>query len=191
MPSKCSACGKTSRGDMPVAKINGEERIYCADCFWKLEKEYKSKKNCEECSHFSKDACKKKDVPLEAVTIGYSTYFVQAENCGWFNTDKQVAIDEIRKLELAGRYEDAAAEYERLGMPDESVQARKKIVPIDVNAQVKALVKQGKTVTFYCPHCGEQLKIGFKVAQIQKVCPKCSGDLEVVNLGKLINQHLA
>jgi|WetSurMetagenome_2_1015567.scaffolds.fasta_scaffold26073_3 hypothetical protein len=189
MPSKCYGCGKASRGDMPKAKVNGEERSYCADCLWKLDKEYKQKKNCDECAHFGKEKCKKTGKTLQATTIGFGIYFTEAENCRSYNTDQQVALEEIRQLELAGRFEDVVAEYERLGMVDEASEARKKIVPIDANALLQTLSKKGQTLTYYCCHCGEPLKIGAKSADPQTVCPKCGGDLEVINLGKLIKQH--
>ena len=76
-------------------------------------------------------------------------------------------------------------------MTDEAEAARKKIVPIDINAQIKALANKGQTITYYCCHCGEPLKIGVKATQIQTACPKCKGDLEIINLGKLIKQHSA
>ena len=174
---------------MPKVTIDGEERSYCADCLWKLDKEYKQKKNCEECAHFNKEKCKKTNKTLKPVTVGFSSYFPQAESCVFFTNDKQVVLEEIRKLELAGRFEDVVSEYERLGMADEAEEARKKIVPIDINAQIKVLTSKGQTLTYYCCHCGEPLKIGAKATEIQSCCPHCSGDLEVINLGKLIKQH--
>jgi NAD-dependent SIR2 family protein deacetylase len=176
---------------MPTVKIGREERSYCADCYWKIDKEYKGKKNCEECSYFSNEKCKKKGKPLEPVTVGYNTYFVQAEKCGDFSTDKEVALGEIKKLMAQGQFEEAALGYEKLGMDDEAEEARKKIPAPSVNseAQVKVLAKRGQTLTYYCPHCGAPLKIGAKAPLIQKTCPSCRGDLEVINLGKLIKQH--
>jgi len=190
---KCYSCGKESRGGMPTANIGGEERTYCADCYWVIEKEYKGKRNCEECSYFSNEKCEKKGKPLEPVTVGYNTYFVQAEKCGDFSTDKDVAVAEIKKLEAKGQYEEAVTGYEKWGMTEEAEEARKKMPApsIDANALVKNLVKKGQTLTYYCCHCGTQLKIGAKAPQIQKTCPSCSGDLQVINLAKLVKQHSA
>jgi NAD-dependent SIR2 family protein deacetylase len=189
--AKCYNCGKVSSGSMPTVKIGRQERSYCADCYWRIEKEYKGKKNCEECSYFSNEKCKKKGKPLEPVTVGYSTYFVQAEKCGDFSTDKEIALAEIKKLEAKGQYEEAAAEYENWGMAEEAEKARKKMPApsIDANALVKNLAKKGQTLTYYCCHCGAPLKIGAKAPQIQKTCPSCRGDLQVINLGKFIEQH--
>jgi DNA-binding transcriptional MerR regulator len=179
---------------MPTAKIGGKERTYCADCYWKIEKEYKSKKNCEDCSYFSKDRCKKNAQHLEPVTIGYNTYFVQAEKCSDFSTDKEIALKEIKKLEAQRQFEEAASEYEKLGMTAEAEEAKKKAKqtpehPIDLNAQIKNLSQKGQTITYYCCHCGAPLKIGAKAPKIQETCPKCNGDLQVINLEKLIKQH--
>ena len=195
--AKCYSCGKTSKGNMPTAKIKGEERSYCADCYWKIDKEYKSKKNCEDCSYFSKEKCKKKNKKLEATTVGYNTYFVQAETCGDFSTDKEVAIAEVKKLESQGQFEDAVLGYEKLGMNDEADEVRKKLGPTDtVDHQtaekelVRELSKKGRALTYYCPHCGAPLRLGALSPKIQETCPKCKGDLKVINLGKLIKQHL-
>jgi NAD-dependent SIR2 family protein deacetylase len=176
---------------MPTAKIGGTERSYCADCYWKIEKEYKGKKNCEDCSYFSNEKCKKKVKPLEQVTVGYNVYFVQAEKCGEYSTDKEVALAEIKKLEAEGKFEEAAAGYDRWGMGEKAEAARKKMPKPSFNADAlaKNLAKTGQTLTYYCPHCGSQIKIGAKTAQIQKTCPACKGDLTIVDLGKFIEQH--
>lgn len=194
MDVKCYGCGKTSKGNMPKAKIDGEERSYCADCYWKLDKQYKDKQTCEECAHFSDDKCKKTNEVLVPVTIGFNTYYVQAEQCKHFSSDKEAFIEEIKKLETAGKFDEAALEYEKLGMTEQAEQARKRIKPTtklhsDVTSQVQNLVKRGKTLTYYCCHCGVSLKIGAKSPKIQKTCPNCDGDLEVIDLGKLIKQH--
>ncbi len=79
-------------------------------------------------------------------------------------------------------------------MTKEAEAAEKKIKstakhPIDTYEQVQSLVRKGKTLTYYCCHCGTPLKIGVKSPKIQKTCPNCRGDLEVINLSKLIKQH--
>ncbi len=191
MPSKCYSCGKTSRGNLPTATIDGEERGYCADCFWKLEKEYQNKKSCEDCAYFSGDHCKKTDVYLTPMAIGFGSYFVQAENCNYFCEDKEAFLSEAKKLEAKGRYEEAACLYDRLDMPDKAEAARAKVTAAaaDIKALAKRLAENNQVLTYYCPHCGSPLKVGAKATQIQKDCPKCGGDLEVLDLAKLIEQH--
>ena len=188
---KCYSCGKESRGGMPTAKIKGEERTYCADCYWKIEKEYKSKKNCDECSYFAEETCNKKGKKVEAVTVGFTDYFVEAEKCRDFNTNKDVAVSEIKKLETQGKYKEAAASYDRLGLTAEAQSARGKMPTQsgDAEVMVRDLAKSGRTLTYYCPHCGAPVKIGAKSPQIQTFCIRCRGDLAVVDLSKLIEQH--
>jgi hypothetical protein len=178
---------------MPTAKIDGEERSYCADCYWKVEKQYKAKQSCEDCSYFAVDKCKKRGEKLEPVTVGYNTYFVQAEGCGDFSNDKDVVVAEIKKLEAQGKYEEAAAGYDRWGMREEANAAMSKArrPTVETVASVKTLMKTGQTVTYYCPHCGAQLKVGAKAPQVQKFCTRCKGDLSVIDLNKLIEQHAA
>ena len=188
---KCYVCGKESRGGMPTARINGEERTYCADCYWKVEKEYKGKKSCDECSYFAEETCKKKGGKVECVTVGFADYYPDAEGCGDFSTDKEVAVGEIRKLERAGKFDEAADAYARQGMSAEAEEARRKApTPAsDTEQMVKDLAKSGQTLTYHCPHCGTALSVGAKNPQVQKFCNKCRGDLSVVDLGKFIEQH--
>jgi hypothetical protein len=178
---------------MPTARIDGEERTYCADCYWKVEKEYKGKKNCDECSYFAEETCNKKGKKLRCVTVGFTDYFVEAEDCGDFSNDKEVAVGEIRKLEAAGKFDEAAEGYDRWGMTAEAEAARKKAptTTSDLDQMVKDLSKSGQTLTYYCPHCGMPLKVGAKNPQVLKFCTRCRCDLSVFDLGKFIEQHMS
>lgn len=191
MPVKCYTCSKTSRGKMPTATINGQERSYCADCYWKLQKEYQQKKTCEGCAYFAKDRCKKTKAILPAVTIGYETFFTGAEKCGSFSEDKEIVVEEAKKLMTQGKYEEAACEYEKLGMTEQAEKARKKITHTfaDVKTSLKTLTESGQTITYHCCHCGMPIKVGAKAPEIQKTCPRCRGDLEIIDMAKLISQH--
>ncbi len=189
--AKCYGCGKESKGNMPTAKIDGDERSYCADCYWKVEKEFKGLRNCEECSYFCEETCKKRGKKLKPVTVGYNLYFVEAEKCGDFSTDKDVALAEIKKLEAQGKFEEAASGYDKWGMDEQAEAARRKMPKpsVDVGARVKDLAKAGQTLTYYCPHCGAALTVGAKATQVQKFCTGCRGDLSIIDLGKFIEQH--
>jgi hypothetical protein len=176
---------------MPTARIDGDERSYCADCYWKVEKEYKGLRNCEECSYFCEETCKKRGKKIESVVVGFNTYFVEAEKCGDFSTDKEIALAEIKKLEAHGKFEEAASGYDKWGMAEQAEAARGKMPKPSVNTAVlvKNLARKGQTLTYYCPHCGTQLKIGAKATQLPKFCTTCKGDLTLLDMGKFIEDH--
>ena len=60
----------------------------------------------------------------------------------------------------------------------------------DVNTFIKQLADRGQTLTYHCCHCGAPLKIGTETSDVLKSCPHCEYSLEVIDLAKLIKQHL-
>jgi hypothetical protein len=137
--------------------------MYCADCYWKLQKEYNIKKTCEDCGYFDEESCEKTGRALVPVKAGFNTYFAQAETCRDYSTEQK-------------------------GKPaknKEKVNEEQK----EVAALVKKLSDKKQTLTYYCCHCGAPIKIGAKAPEIQDTCPRCKGDLEIVNLAKFIKQH--
>ena len=164
MKFECSGCKKSFSGSGLVVTANGEEKAYCADCFWVLRKEYDKKKTCEDCGLFEEESCKKTGVSLTPVKAGFNTYFVKAETCADYTTEKKGSPDKKKNKELSQTQKEAAA-------------------------LVKALADKGQTLTYHCCHCGVPLKIGAKASEIQKNCPRCKGDLEIINLAKFIKQH--
>ncbi len=165
MRFECGGCKKSFSGSgLVVSSTNGEKKTYCADCFWVLKKEYEKKKTCEDCGSFDEDSCKKNGGALVPVKAGFNTYFVQAETCKDFSTEKKANPDKKKDKELTP-------------MQKES------------DALIKNLSKKGQTLTYHCCHCGAPLKIGAKATEIQKTCPRCKGDLEIINLSKFIKQH--
>jgi DNA-directed RNA polymerase subunit RPC12/RpoP len=103
-------------------------------------------------------------------------------------------MSSINNLILAGRYEEAAQVYEKLGMLKEAGDTRRKgkdvtVLHIDVNALVKQLAERGQTLTYYCCNCGAPLKVGAK-NEVLKTCPNCGYDLAVIDIAKFINEHL-
>lgn len=144
--------------------LNGEQRAYCADCFWVLRKEYDKKKTCEDCGYLDAELCEKTGKALVPTKIGFNTYFVQAETCKDYTTEKKANPSEKKDKELT--------------------EAQKEAVTL-----VKNLSEKGQTLTYYCCHCGVSLKIGAKAPEIKKTCPRCSCDLEIINLAKFIKQH--
>ena len=169
MKFQCFSCTKSFGGTGLIVTMNGEKRTYCADCLWTLRKEYDQKKSCETCAYFNSDSCEKTSTELEPVKIGINTYFVQAEKCKDFSTEK--------------------IETHKTGQPKKK--EKEPTSPnVSVEDRVKKLVESGKTITYYCPYCGNPIKIGAKSPEIKKTCPRCSSDLEILNLSKLIKKHL-
>ena len=162
MRSECSSCKKSFSGAGIIVSQKNEEKIYCADCFWKIRAEYDKKKSCEDCSYFDQESCDKRGKPLIPVKAGFNTYFVEAETCRDFSIEQKESSK--KKIELTEERKEAAA-------------------------LIKTVSEKGQTLTYYCCHCGAPLKIGLKATRVQKTCPSCGGDLEIINLSKLINQH--
>src|SRR5208283_4290780 len=164
MRFECTGCKKSFSGSGLVVALKGQQMTYCADCLWKLRKDYDKKKTCEDCGYFDEESCKKTRAALVPVKIGYNTYFVEAETCKDYTTEKKAST--VKKKE-------------------------KEITPTqkETIALVKNLSDKGQNLTYYCCHCGTQLKIGARSPEIQKTCPRCKGDLEIINLAKFIKQH--
>ena len=162
MRSECYGCKKSFSGKGLTVTINGDERTYCADCLWKLQKEYSQKKSCEDCGHFDEESCEKNGRKLTPVHVGFNTYFVHAETCRDYSTHQRDSSK--KKNELSEEQKEASA-------------------------LAKKLAENGKTLTYFCCHCGAPLKIGAKTPEIQSTCPRCQGDLEIINMAKFIKQH--
>jgi hypothetical protein len=189
MKSTCQVCGAVFRG-VPLSTFkDGGQVEACPTCYQALEEEYKTN-SCQACVFFNVGSCELFDTELEEP-------YVQNVNCGYFTTDadpKNVAKTRIKKFEMTNRYEDAAKEYEKLGMPDKAEQTRKKakdksIQSLNVKELIEQLAQRGQILTYFCCHCGTPLKIGAK-NEIQKTCAKCHYDLTIIDIAKLIHQHL-
>jgi hypothetical protein len=187
--SQCQVCGVSFRG-IPLITVNeGKQVEACPACYKKLDEEYK-KKSCLACVFFNISSCELFSTELEEP-------YVNSATCGYFNTNPSpeiVAKARIKKFEMAGRFENAAKEYEKLGLTEKAQEAREnaKNLPApscDVDELVKQLAERGQTLVYYCCHCGKPLKIGAKQEPL-KTCPDCKCDLTVIDLAKLINQHL-
>lgn len=162
MRSECYGCKKTFSGQGLIVNLNGEDRTYCADCLWKVQKEYSQKKSCENCGYFDDESCEKRRKKLVPVKAGFNAYFVQAETCKDYSTEQKASSK--KKSELTEEQKEASA-------------------------LVKKLAEKRQNLTVYCCHCGAPMKIGAKSPEIQGTCPRCKGDLEVINMAKFIKQH--
>jgi hypothetical protein len=164
MRFECCGCEKSFSGSGLTVSLNGKEQMYCADCYWKLQKEYGKKKTCEDCGFFEEEVCEKTGKTLTPAKIGFNNYFVEAETCRNYSTEKKAGSTHKKDKMLTEEQKESAA-------------------------LAKALSEKGKTLTYYCCHCGAPLKIGAKVPEIQNACPRCNGDLEIINRAKFIKQH--
>jgi hypothetical protein len=162
MRFECGGCKKSFSGSGLIVNINGNEQMYCADCYWKLQKEYNQKKSCEDCGYFEEESCEKKGKVLAPAKVGFTNYFVEAETCKNFSTENKGS--KKKGKELTETQKEAAA-------------------------LSKTLSEKGKTLTYFCCHCGAPIKIGAKAPEIQNICPRCKGDLEILDLAKFIKQH--
>ena len=163
MRFECCGCKKSFSGAGLTVDIKGKDEMYCADCYWKLQKEYNQKKTCEDCGYFEEESCEKTGKKLIPAKVGYSNYFVEAETCKNFSTEKK-GISKKKEKELT--------------------ESQK-----ETTALVKTLTEKGQTLTYFCCHCGAPIKVGAKASEIKYTCPRCKGDLEILNLAKFIKQH--
>ncbi len=189
MKSQCEVCGASFRG-IPLNTVKDGKKVEaCPSCYKMLDEVYR-KNSCLACVFFNIDSCELFNTELEEP-------YLQKLKCEYFTDESdptKVARAKIKKFEMAERFEAAAEEYEKIGMTEKAEEARKRIkkqtVPeTDINVLFKQLSNRGQTLTYYCCHCGSQLKIGGK-NEILKTCPKCKLDLTVIDIAKLINQHI-
>ncbi len=190
MKSQCQVCHATFKG-VPLNTVkDGKQVEACPACYRTLEEEYK-KNSCLACVFFNVGSCELFGTELEEP-------YVQNAKCTFFNTDpddpQSIAKARIKRFEMTGRYEDAAKEYEKLGMQEKAEETRKRtkdtnVSQLSADELVEQLGKRGQMLTYFCCHCGTPLKIGAK-NDIQKTCPKCHYDLTVIDMARLINQHL-
>jgi hypothetical protein len=187
--SVCQVCGATFRG-IPLYSVSDGKRVeVCPPCYKKLDEAYR-KNSCLACVFFNVSNCELFNSELEEP-------YVKSATCSYFTTSKDpaaIAKARIKKFETTGRFENAAKEYEKLGLKGKAEEMRTKAEKVpppkyNVNELVEQLSERGQALTYYCCHCGEKLKVGAKHEPL-KTCPKCNCDLTVIDFAKLINQHL-
>ncbi|MCW4003340.1 MAG: hypothetical protein NWE95_05440 [Candidatus Bathyarchaeota archaeon] len=189
MKSNCQVCGATFKGIPLITVKDGKQVEACPVCFKKLDEEYK-KNSCIACVFFNMGSCELFGTDLEEP-------YVQNKNCDYFSTDPDptsMAKARIKKFELTGRFDKAAEEYEKLGMKEKAEEARKKVrdKPVrqsSVDEAISQLAERGQSLTYFCCHCGAALKVGAN-HPIQKTCPNCKYDLTVIDMARLISQHM-
>ena len=119
MKSTCPVCGQTYRGIALTTVKDAQPIEVCPTCYKTLDAEYR-KTSCLACVFFDSGACELFATELEEP-------YVASAKCGYFTTstdESAVARARIKKFEMSGRFEDAAREYEKLGMQAEAQEAR-------------------------------------------------------------------
>jgi len=189
MKSQCEVCGASFRG-IPLNTVKDGKKVEaCPTCYKALDEVYR-KNSCLACVFFNIDSCELFSTELEEP-------YLQKLKCEYFTDEPdptKVARARIKKFEMAGRFEAVAEEYEKIGMTKEAQEARNRIenqtTPnIGIDVLLEQMSKRGQILTYYCCHCGSQLRIGGKY-EISKTCPKCKLDLTVIDIAKLISQHI-
>ncbi len=168
---------------------DGKQIEACPNCYRKLDEEYR-KTSCLACVFFNASTCELFGTELDEP-------YVNSATCSFFTTDtnpEAASKAKIKKFEMSGRYEEAAKEYEKIGLNLQASEARAKsqnqpAPSNNVDELVSQLKGRGQTLTYYCVHCGESLKVGAK-QEPQTTCPKCKYDLSAIDMAKLINQHM-
>jgi len=162
----CQVCGQTYRGIALFTVQNGREVEVCPACYKTLDAEYR-KNSCLACVFFHMGNCELFGTELDEP-------YVQSARCEYFTTSKDAAVvTEMKNRAAVARKAFKEKPVEHLGL----------------EGLIAELGKRGQMLTYFCCHCGTGLKIGAK-QEIQKTCPNCKRDLSVIDLEKLISQHL-
>jgi hypothetical protein len=173
---QCDECGKRFLGSGLSLTLEGKQKTLCADCYGKTREVYDRKKNCDDCRHFDEECCELTGNKLEKNSIGYKDYFVQAEKCAHYT------VEEVESEE------NTTENLEKTG----HTRPREKETTVshtDVKNLVRQLADRGKTLTYYCCHCGASLRVGAESTEVFEICPSCGYSLEALDLAKLISQH--
>lgn len=106
---QCARCLKEKRSNALLnVTLKSQPQVVCGDCFSKLKEEYRIKKTCENCAHWSDEYCTKIDIKLEPDTVvGYKEFFAQAEDCADY-----VDLEDYGKKEMAGESENDRLEVQ-------------------------------------------------------------------------------
>ena len=162
----CPVCKQQYRGIALTSVKNGKEVEVCPSCYKALDAEYR-KNSCLACVFFHKGTCGIYGTELDEP-------YVQSIHCEYFTTSTDPKV-------VAAVKEKAEASRKK------SRETPQK--PLTLDELVAELTSRGQTLTYFCPHCGAVLKVGAK-DEIAKECGSCKYDLSVLDMQKLISQHL-
>lgn len=105
-------------------------------------------------------------------------------------------LSRAKNYEVAMRYEDAAKEYEAMGMWKEAGEVRRsgfttmhttKSVEVDVNRLIDQMRQGGISTEYRCPKCGGTIQITSAVtAESLRFCNFCGTAIETTNLAQFL-----
>lgn len=102
-----------------------------------------------------------------------------------------------RKYERAGRFEDAANEYEKAEEWDDAGRVRRegstsvvKSVNVDLNRLLDDLRRGGLALNYKCHGCGAGITVGSAGSDAPKFCPYCGVMIDSNSLSDLLRSAL-
>jgi hypothetical protein len=109
----------------------------------------------------------------------------------------QQYMEEAKRLERSGRFEEAAVAYEKAEAWDDAGRVRGKgsthmvkNVSVDLNQLVSQLRTGGLALTYKCTTCGANLMIGSGGIDAPKTCPYCSSNIDTELMSTLLRSAL-
>jgi hypothetical protein len=109
----------------------------------------------------------------------------------------KIHLEKAKNLELSGRYEDAALEYEHLEMWEDAGRARRagsthtvKNVTVNLNELLSDIKRGGLALNYKCHVCGAAITIGAGGFDIPKVCPYCASAVNAEVMTDLLKSAL-
>jgi len=114
------------------------------------------------------------------------------------NNDTVGAINEATRAEQAGRYEDAAREYERLGYLDKAKALREmgkttivKHQYVDINRLLEQIRQGNLVIPYRCPNCQAGITINKETSADRLTkCPYCGSALVVSDIERFLSSIL-
>jgi len=120
----------------------------------------------------------------------------QNEKVDSINEQKDKSRQEkIDRLILCGRYEEAAIEYEKLGMWKEAGDTRRmertvKNVNVDLNKLIEDIRQGGIGMQYRCPNCGASIPFKQSDVGAMKNCAYCGATIDTESMMKIIKEAI-
>jgi hypothetical protein len=109
----------------------------------------------------------------------------------------KVHLEKAKNLELSGRHEEAAKEYEHLEMWGDAGRVRQtgsthtvKNVTVNLNELLSDLKRGGLALNYKCHMCGAAIMVGAGGSDVPKFCPYCSSAVNVEAMTDLLRTAL-